>query len=156
MKQQKKGIQINGIRISDTGVKLLLGDILFYIAGQVLILIFAKKKLYVSTGFLIGVLLSVYMTIDMTIASMKVVHYNEHSAVKRMRIMSVLRDFVVFAGLVFVGVTRIGDILAAVAGIFALKLSAYGNVLIEKLFFADRDKNAESELENELKNDGNS
>lgn len=135
MKQQKSGMQINGIKISDTGVRLLLGDIIFYVVGQIFVLIFARRKIYVSIGFVIGVLLSVYMTVNMIISSIKVVHYDEHSAVKRMRIMAVTRDLVVFAGLVFVGITDVGDILAAVAGIFALKISAYANVLIEKIFF---------------------
>ena len=128
-------MQINGIKISDTGVRLLLGDIMFYVVGQIFVLIFARRKIYVSIGFVIGVLLSVYMTVNMIISSIKVVHYDEHSAVKRMRIMAVTRDLVVFAGLVFVGITDVGDILAAVAGIFALKISAYANVLIEKIFF---------------------
>ena len=135
MKQRKSGMQINGIKISDTGVRLLLGDIIFYVVGQIFVLIFARRKIYVSIGFVIGVLLSVYMTVNMIISSIKVVHYDEHSAVKRMRIMAVTRDLVVFAGLVFVGITDVGDILAAVAGIFALKISAYANVLIEKIFF---------------------
>ncbi len=135
MKQRKSGMQINGIKISDTGVRLLLGDIMFYVVGQIFVLIFARRKIYVSIGFVIGVLLSVYMTVNMIISSIKVVHYDEHSAVKRMRIMAVTRDLVVFAGLVFVGITDVGDILAAVAGIFALKISAYANVLIEKIFF---------------------
>ena len=135
MKQRKSGMQINGIKISDTGVRLLLGDIMFYVVGQIFVLIFARSKIYVSIGFVIGVLLSVYMTVNMIISSIKVVHYDEHSAVKRMRIMAVTRDLVVFAGLVFVGITDVGDILAAVAGIFALKISAYANVLIEKIFF---------------------
>lgn len=135
MKQRKSGMQINGIKISDTGVRLLLGDIIFYVVGQIFVLIFARRKIYVSIGFVIGVLLSVYMTVNMIISSIKVVHYDEHNAVKRMRIMAVTRDLVVFAGLVFVGITDVGDILAAVAGIFALKISAYANVLIEKIFF---------------------
>ena len=58
----------SGIRINNTVMELIVGDILYYVAGQILILVFAQRRLYVSIGYLCGVMISIFMLVNMAIA----------------------------------------------------------------------------------------
>lgn len=60
--------RIGSFRINRTGIELIIGNVIYYILGQILILIFADRKLNVSIGFILGVIISVLMTFHMTIA----------------------------------------------------------------------------------------
>lgn len=115
----------NGIRINSTGKELIIGDFVFYIVGQIVILILAKRKIYVSLGFIMGVLISVFMTINMTISLEEAMCLNESGADRHVKKTTAIRMLLAYAMLVLVGLLDLGNIVAAVVGIMALKVSAY-------------------------------
>ena len=109
-------LQKNGIKINETGIGLLIGDIVYYIIGEMVILLFMNNKLHISIGFLLGFLLSVFMTLSMSISVEKAIRY---------KISEIIRYFVVAEVLIIVGITEIGNIVASLFGLMALKFSAY-------------------------------
>lgn len=115
----------SGIRLNDTGKELIIGDIIYCIIGEIIILIFANRKLYCSIGFIIGLMISIFMIINMTIAMEQAMCFNESGADKHIRKTTLVRMLIVFAMLVLAGVADIGNIVATVAGVMALKVSAY-------------------------------
>lgn len=72
--------RIGSFRINRTGIELIIGNVIYYILGQILILIFADRKLNVSIGFILGVIISVLMTFHMTIAIEQAMSFNERGA----------------------------------------------------------------------------
>ena len=115
----------SGIRLNDTGIELIIGDMVYYIIGQIIILIFTDRKLYCSVGFIIGLMISLFMIINMTIAMEQAMCLNEHGADKHIRKTTAVRMIIVFVLLVLAGITDIGNIVATVVGMMALKVSAY-------------------------------
>ena len=118
-------LQKNGIKINETGIGLLIGDIVYYIIGEMVILLFMNNKLHISIGFLLGFLLSVFMTLSMSISVEKAIRYKQREAENHIRISEIIRYFVVAAVLIIVGITEIGNIVASLFGLMALKFSAY-------------------------------
>ncbi len=115
----------SGIKISDTGKELIIGDIVFFIVGEIVILLCASRKIYVSLGFLLGVLISVFMTFSMAIAIEQAMCLNESGADKHVKKTTLFRMLAAYVMLILVGIFDLGNIVAAVAGIMALKVSAY-------------------------------
>lgn len=115
----------SGIRISETGKELVIGDIFFYLVGQIIILIFAKNKMFVSLGFLMGVLISVFMTINMAITIEQAMCFKSRGAYKHVSKTSAIRMIVSFVVLVLIAFLKIGDVVGLIFGVMALKVSAY-------------------------------
>ena len=115
----------NGIRISETGKELLVGNVLFYIVGQIIILIFAKHKLHVSLGFLFGVLISTFGTINMIITVEETVVMKSRGAELHLRKTASIRLILMLLGMLAVAWFRIGDVIGLIVGVMALKVSAY-------------------------------
>lgn len=115
----------SGIRINEMGKELLIGNFIYYIIGQLVILFAAERKLYVSIGFTLGFLISVFMIIHMTIALEQAMCFNEKGADHHIRKTTAIRMLTSMAALVIIGLTDIGNIVAALFGIMALKVSAY-------------------------------
>lgn len=115
----------NGIKLNDTGKELIIGDLVFFVLGEIIILIFTGRKLYCSIGFIIGLLISVFMIVNMTIAMEQAMSMGEKDADFHVRKTTAIRMLTVFALLVLAGLSDIGNIVATVAGVMALKVSAY-------------------------------
>ena len=128
MKRLKSGIKINNMAI-----ELMIGDGCYFVIGELLILLFAHRRWYVSIGFLCGVLISIYMIISMAIAMEEAMSLKEKGADLHIRKTTALRMLIVFMLLVIVGLTDMGNILAALAGVMALKVSAYIQPLTHKV-----------------------
>lgn len=124
---------IHGTKLSDTCKELILGNILFYIVGQIIILIFAKHKIYVSIGYFLGVAISVFMVINMSIALEGAMTLNERGAEKHVKKTTAIRLAVVLLAMLLIGFTDIGNILATLVGTMALKVSAYIQPLTHKV-----------------------
>ena len=75
--------RIGSFRINRTGIELIIGNVIYYILGQILILIFADRKLNVSIGFILGVVISVLMTFHMTIAIEQAMSKRESQRVRQ-------------------------------------------------------------------------
>ena len=123
----------SGIRINNTVMELIVGDILYYVAGQILILVFAQRRLYVSIGYLCGVMISIFMIVNMASAMEEAMSLKAKGADKHIRKTTAVRMLVVFLLLVIVGITDIGNIIAALVGVMALKVSAYIQPLTHKV-----------------------
>ncbi len=115
----------NGIKLNEMGKELLIGNFVYYIIGQIIVLFTAKSKLYVSLGFTLGVLISVFMIIHMTIALEQAMCFNERGADRHIRKTTAARMLISLTALILIGITDIGNIVAALFGIMALKVSAY-------------------------------
>ena len=115
----------NGIRISETGKELLVGNVFFYIVGQIIILILAKHKLYVSLGFLFGVLISTLGTINMIITVEETVNMKSKGAEMHLRKTASIRLILTLLAMVAVALFKIGDVIGLIIGVMALKVSAY-------------------------------
>lgn len=119
--------------LSSVLLEMLIVDILYLIIGETVILIFLPDKEFYAIGFFIGVNISVFDTIHMKLAMEKSLHRLEKSAVKSSVFAYAIRMLiiaVIFVGMYFCG---IGDILTALIGMFALKLSAYLQPLSHKV-----------------------
>ena len=104
---------------------MIITDILYLILGEIVILCFLPNKKFYAIGFLVGVIVSIISAIHMKITLEYSLHQIGKSAVKRAIFAYAVRMFtiaIILCGMYF---TRIGDLLAALIGMFALKLSAY-------------------------------
>lgn len=115
----------NGIKLNEMGKELLIGNFVYYSIGEILVLFMAQSKLYVSLGFTLGFLISVFMVIHMTVALEQAMCFNEKGADCHIRKTTAVRLLISLAALILIGVTDIGNIVAALFGIMALKVSAY-------------------------------
>ncbi|MDY6329323.1 MAG: ATP synthase subunit I [Lachnospiraceae bacterium] len=125
--------RIGSFRINRTGIELIIGNVIYYILGQILILIFADRKLNVSVGFILGVVISVLMTVHMTIAIEQAMSFNERGADRHVKKTTAVRMILCFIALIAIGITHVGDIVAALFGVMALKVSAYLQPLTHKV-----------------------
>ena len=125
--------RIGSFRINRTGMELVIGNVIYYILGQILILIFADRKLNVSIGFILGVVISVLMTFHMTIAIEQAMSFNERGADRHVKKTTAVRMILCFIALIAIGITHVGDIVAALFGVMALKVSAYLQPLTHKV-----------------------
>ena len=112
--------RIGSFRINRTGIELIIGNVIYYILGQILILIFADRKLNVSVGFILGVVISVLMTVHMTIAIEQAMSFNERGADRHVKKTTAVRMILCFIALIAIGITHVGDIVAALFGVMAL------------------------------------
>lgn len=115
----------NGIKINRMGKELLIGNIIYYIIGQIIILCVAERKFYISFGFFLGVLISTCMVIHMAVVIEQAMCFNEKGAETHIRKTTAIRMVLVMVALIIIGLTDIGNIVAAVMGVMALKVSAY-------------------------------
>lgn len=115
----------NGIRISETGKELLVGNVFFYIVGQIIILILVKHKLHVSIGFLLGVVISTFATVNMIITVEEAVSMKRRGADMHIRKTASIRLILTLVAMLLVAMTNIGDVIGLIIGVMALKVSAY-------------------------------
>ena len=125
--------RIGSFRINRTGIELIIGNVIYYILGQILILIFADRKLNVSIGFILGVIISVLMTFHMTIAIEQAMSFNERGADRHVKKTTAARMILCLIALIVIGITQVGDIVAALFGVMALIVSAYLQPLTHKV-----------------------
>jgi len=113
------------INTSSVLIDMTIVDILYLILGEIIIFAFLPNKKLYAIGFLVGVVISIISTIHMKITLEHALHHLEKSAVKRSIVAYVIR--MSFIALIFCGmyVTGVGNLLAGLIGMFALKLSAY-------------------------------
>lgn len=130
---EKRQFTIAGIHINDTGIELVIGDMIYYIIGQILILIFTNEKLYNSIGYAYGVMLSVMMVIHMSISIEQAMCFNEKGADKHVKKTAVIRLVVCGIALIIFAALASKCIVGMLFGIMALKVSAYIQPLTHKV-----------------------
>lgn len=111
---------------NEMAIVLLVGIIIYFLIGEIIILVFTKKLLYNSIGLFLGILLAVIMLISMTISVENAIMYNdENKANAYLRNTTLFRLIFCFLFLFLFSFTRICNIIALLFGIMSLKLSAY-------------------------------
>jgi len=112
---------------------MIVTDIIYLFLGEVMILSFLPNKKLYAMGFLVGVIISIGTTIHMEITLKQSLHQTAKIAMKKTILAYVVRMFtiaIIFYGMYFTG---IGNLLAGVIGMFALKLSAYLHSFTHKI-----------------------
>ena len=94
--------------------EVLLVDLLYLVIGEIVILVCFSDILY-ATGFLAGVLYSVFSSFQMSFKIRKVVYLLGYFI--RLAVM-----FILFAALY---IFNLGNLVCALIGMFAMKVSAY-------------------------------
>ncbi len=112
---------------------LLFGIILFGVLCQIAGLFFAGDKADYSIGLWIGVLTAIFMAFHMAVTLNATVERDVKGAQAAATRHNIIRYVVVVCILAILMMTRIGNPLAAFAGIMGLKLSAYVQPLFARL-----------------------
>jgi len=115
-------------RFKNTSIVLLdmiITDILYLVLGEIIILGFLPNKKLYAVGFLIGVIISIVSAIHMKMTLEHSMHQIGKSAVKRSVFAYAVRMFAIVMIFYAMYFTGIGDLIAALIGMLALKISAY-------------------------------
>lgn len=123
---------LTGAKKSDTLWEMLCGILFYGAVGELVILCFFGEKMHVSIGWWIGVVTAAFCAYHMWWGLDRALDTGESGAVKLVLTYNILRYAVVVLAMGVVMVTEIGNPLAAVFGIFALKACAYMQPLIHK------------------------
>lgn len=100
---------------------------------QIVLLIFAERRLYVSTGLWIGVMVAVYMLVYMYRVLRAGLGGESRAAQKYVRFHSIVRYISVLVVFGIVIFTHLGSPLACFGGILTLKVAAYLQPLYRSL-----------------------
>lgn len=111
---------------------ILVIDLLYLIIGEVIIIAFLPDKLACAVGYLIGVLYAVFCVFHMSFHIRKVV-YGRADSRKSMLAGYGVRMAVMFLVVALLYIFNIGNILAALIGMFAMKISAYLQPYFQKI-----------------------
>lgn len=125
---------IDLIKKNKTLQELLIGIVLFGIICEILLLIFTKNIFYNSTGLVIGLIISLICAVHMAWGIEIAVMLDEKSSIAITRKYTVIRYLIMCVALVAVGVLDFGSPVTLIAGFLALKMGAYFNPLIHKIF----------------------
>lgn len=112
---------------------LLFGIILFGILCQIAGLLFVGDKADYSIGLWVGVLTAIFMAFHMAVTLNSAVERDVKGAQAAATRQNIIRYLVVVIILGILMMTRIGNPLAAFAGIMGLKVSAYLQPLFARL-----------------------
>ena len=114
--------------------EMVLGMICWGIIIQVILLVFFEDVLYNAIGLWCGVAVSIAMAVHMKDSIEEALNYGDEGAKKKIQADSAKRmTFAAIAiGIVFY--LKWGNPLTVLAGIFALKISAYTQPLMHKFF----------------------
>ena len=112
---------------------LLFGIILFGVLCQIAGLFFAGDKADYSIGLWIGVLTAIFMAFHMAVTLNATVERDVKGAQAAATRQNIIRYLVVVIILGILMLTRIGNPLAAFAGVMGLKISAYLQPLFARL-----------------------
>lgn len=103
---------------------ILIIDMLYLIIGEVVIIAFLPDKLTCAAGYLIGVLYAVFYVFHMSFQIRKVV-YGRAESTRTMIAGFCMRIAIMFLVVMLLYISNIGNILCALIGMFAIKISAY-------------------------------
>ncbi len=120
-------------------IELLVGCGIYLAVGEIIILaVFLRssglKALYETVGFLIGGAVAMGMVIAMAVSIEKQVTLYEHDAVKKHRIAVIVRALTVAVIIVAMIIFGFADPIAALFGLFSLKVAAYLQPVTHKFF----------------------
>lgn len=123
---------INKLRqLNEALPEMLFIDFVYLILGEILILIFAPLKFKWAIGFFAGVLYSVFGTFQLSFRIRKVV-YGGGNVTAILLVGYFVRLGVMLALLTTLYYTDTGDLIAALIGMFSMKVAAYSQPFTNK------------------------
>lgn len=122
------------IKKNKTLQELLAGIVLFGILCEIFLLIISKNRMYSSIGLLVGIIISLACSIHMAWGIEIAIVLDEKSSIAITRKYTVIRYLIMCAGLIVIGVTNIGNPVTLILGYLGLKMGAYLNPIIHKIF----------------------
>ncbi len=137
-------MRIRNRKINPTMVELIYGILAYGIVVLILMAvlelglgiiekIFDDRFIFVITGFLIGISVSLILVVMMTRTIENIVSGGGYGATKQSVIGSIIRSVIVIATIVLLLVTHIGNVFSMLFGLFGLKLSAYLQPITHKI-----------------------
>ncbi len=122
--------------------ELLSGILFLGILIQVICIFVAQNDLYNAIGLWVGIAIACFMAVHIKYSLEDAIEMGEDGAVKHARNAYVVRTIVAMIAIVIVVLFKLGNPITLVIGIFPLKLSAYLQPHIHKLFvwFGDKRK----------------
>ena len=110
-------------QLNEALLEVLLVDLLYLVIGEIIILIFFSDTLYMI-GFLFGVVYAIFGSFQMSFKIRKVV-YGMADARKTYLLGYFVRLAVMFAMFAALYILNLGNLVCALIGMFAMKVSAY-------------------------------
>ena len=104
--------------------EILVIDLLYLIIGEIVIFLLFENPAKFAVGFLAGVIYAIFCVLNMSFKVRKVV-YGKANPKKSYLLGYLLRLTVMIAIFAILYLCDIGDLLAALVGMFIMKLSAY-------------------------------
>ena len=112
--------------------EVFLVDLLYLLAGELVIWFFVPNKQMCAVGFLMGVIYSIFASVHMSLRIRKIV-YGHANESKTMLIGYFIRLAVMLILFTVLYLLHIGDLLCALIGMFSMKVSAYLQPLTNKI-----------------------
>lgn len=113
---------------------MIITDIAYLILGEIIIILFLPEKILCATGFLVGVVLSMVSSIHIKISLNKSLHAKtSKKAIINAVVSYAIRLFVIVGVFCLMYFTETANLLAALIGLLALKLSAYLGPVTRKI-----------------------
>lgn len=129
------------IKSNLTLLEMWVGIVLFLIVCQLTVVWFVLDKSDFSIGLWLGGLMAILATFHLSISLERALDFDEGGAKKHMVIQNLVRYFVL---IIFLGILMITDFanpLAAFLGIMGIKIGAYLQPFIHKVFSKMKNKN---------------
>ena len=104
--------------------EILVIDLLYLIIGEIVIFLLFENPAKFAVGFLAGVIYAIFCVLNMSFKVRKVV-YGKANPKKSYLLGYLLRLTVMISIFAILYLCDIGDLLAALVGMFIMKLSAY-------------------------------
>ena len=122
----------HGIFTNLACVELLAGNLMYLLIGSIIIMIFIFDIKYLL-GFITGVCMSCGMVVHMAVFIEQALRMGEFGAEKHIKKGTAIRYGVLIVLFSIIGITKVVDIIAAMVGVMALKVSAYSQPLTHKV-----------------------
>ena len=120
-------------KIDPTLFELCAGILAYGVVFEIVLLFFSRETAY-SLGLWIGIVLAVLGAVHMWWSLNRGLELPEKEAVKSLSTHNIIRYFILAAVLAALIVTNIANPIFTFAGYMGMKVSAYLNPLIHKLF----------------------
>lgn len=121
-------------RINLVSKELIIGILICGVVFQLAFMWLSDSKLLFTSGLWIGITISVCVALHMNWSIENALEMDEKSAVSHMRKTFLLR-IIVIAGLFFgTYLLNLGDVVAVFLGLFGLKIGAYLQPLLHRVF----------------------
>lgn len=121
-------------RINLVSKELIIGILICGVVFQLAFMWLSDSKLLFTSGLWIGIAISVCVALHMNWSIENALEMDEKSAVSHMRKTFLLR-IIVIAGLFFgTYLLNLGDVVAVFLGLFGLKIGAYLQPLLHRVF----------------------